>query len=513
MPDWLEPLHDAASMRATDAWAIEHEGVPSLELMEAAGRAVAEAAIGLARPGPARAVCGKGNNGGDGIVAARHLAASGLESEVLLTSPAAELSPDARANLERFEGAVSELDPEDPASRLEGSGVIIDAIFGTGFTGTARGPAAGAIEAVNNAAAPVVAADIASGVDASTGEVEGPAVQASTTVSFHAAKLGHWIAPGKRHAGKLVVAPIGIPADAPQDPAGGLIREPILALPPARGAASTKFSSGQVLIAGGSRGLTGSVCMAAEAAIRSGAGYATVAVPAELEAIFEIKLTEAMSVGCPSADGALAAGAAGPIIAAAERAAAVAVGPGLGRTDAARPLVAELAHGIAAPLVIDAGGLDAVAHDLEQLARRDAPTVLTPHAGELGRLLGVDSSAVDARRLASAREAAERAGAVVALKGDDTIVVGPGGQPLVNGLSSPGLATAGTGDVLTGIVAALLARGLGPREAVATAVYGHARAGRIAARRAGAPEAVVAGDVIAAIGAGLGPATGAESPT
>ena len=135
MPDWLEPLHDAASMRATDAWAIEHEGVPSLELMEAAGRAVAEAAIGLARPGPARAVCGKGNNGGDGIVAARHLAASGLESEVLLTSPPAELSPDARANLERFEGAVSELDPEDPASRLEGSGVIIDAIFGTGFTG------------------------------------------------------------------------------------------------------------------------------------------------------------------------------------------------------------------------------------------------------------------------------------------------------------------------------------------------------------------------------------------
>ena len=221
MPDWLEPLHDAASMRATDAWAIEHEGVPSLELMEAAGRAVAEAAIGLARPGPARAVCGKGNNGGDGIVAARHLAASGLESEVLLTSPPAELSPDARANLERFEGAVSELDPEDPASRLEGSGVIVDAIFGTGFTGPARGPAAGVIEAVNNAAAPVVAADIASGVDASTGEVEGPAVQASTTVSFHAAKLGHWIAPGKRHAGKLVVAPIGIPSRRPPGSRGG----------------------------------------------------------------------------------------------------------------------------------------------------------------------------------------------------------------------------------------------------------------------------------------------------
>ncbi len=512
MPDWLEPLHDAASMRATDAWAIEQQGVPSLELMEAAGRAVAEAALGLARPGPARAVCGKGNNGGDGIVAARHLAAAGLECEVMLIAPPGELSADARANLERFEGPVSELGAEAPASRLGGSGVIVDAIFGTGFAGAARGPAAAAIEALNLVDAPVVAADIASGVDASTGEVEGPAVPADATVSFHAAKLGHWIAPGKRHAGELVVAPIGIPAGAPQDPAGGLIREPVLALAPARDAASTKFSSGQVLIAGGSRGLTGSVCMAAEAAIRSGAGYATVAVPAELEAIFEVKLTEAMSIGCPSADGALAVAAAEPIIAAAERAAAVAVGPGLGRAEAARPLVAELARRIAAPLVIDAGGLDAVANDLEQLAAREAATVLTPHAGELGRLLEIGSSAVDARRLASAREAAARAEAVVVLKGDDTIAVGPDGRPLVNGLSSPGLATAGTGDVLTGIVAALLARGLGPREAVATAVYGHARAARFAARRVGGAEAVVAGDVIAALGAGLGAAPGGERP-
>ena len=149
MPDWLEPLHDAASMRATDAWAIEQQGVPSLELMEAAGRAVAEAALGLARPGPARAVCGKGNNGGDGIVAARHLAAAGLECEVVLIAPPGELSADARANLERFEGSVSELDAEAPASRLGGSGVVVDAIFGTGFDGAARGPAAVAIEAIN----------------------------------------------------------------------------------------------------------------------------------------------------------------------------------------------------------------------------------------------------------------------------------------------------------------------------------------------------------------------------
>ncbi len=490
-------------MRATDEWAIEQRQVPSLELMEAAGRAVAEAAIAVAGSGPARAVCGKGNNGGDGLVAARRLAASGFEAEALLLSPAAELSDDARENLARFGGPVIEVEPEALADRLAGSGVVIDAIFGTGFAGVARGPAGAAIAAINATAAPVVAADIASGVDASTGEVAGAAVEADQTVSFHAAKLGHWIAPGKRHAGELRVVPIGIPNGAPVEAAGGLVREQVLELPPHRGAGSTKFSSGQVLIAGGSRGLTGAVCMSAEAAIRSGAGYATVAVPSELEAIFELKLTEVMSIGCPSDDGGLVPEAAEAIVAAAGRAAAVAVGPGLGRRAGTAALVVALARRIAAPLVIDADGLDAIAGSLESLADRAAPTVLTPHAGELGRLLGVDAAAVDAGRLESAREAARRSGALIVLKGDDTIIVGPDGGPVVNGLASPALATAGTGDVLTGVVAALLARGLGAPEAAAAAVYAHARAGRIAAERVGATESVVATDVIAAIPAGL----------
>ena len=260
-----------------------------------------------------------------------------------------------------------------------------------------------------------------------------------------------------------------------------------------------------MLIAGGSRGLTGAVCMSAEAACRAGAGYATVAVPADLEQIFEIKLTEVMSIGCPSRDGALEVDAADAIAAAAERAAAAVVGPGLGRHDGARELVGELARRIEAPLVIDADGLNAIAGRLESLADRPAPTVLTPHAGELGRLLETDSDAVGARRLASAQEAAARSGAIVVLKGDDTIVVGPDGHPAVNGLSSPALATAGTGDVLTGLVAALLARGLEPHAAAAAAVYAHARAGREAAARVGAAESVVATDVIAAVPAGLRP--------
>jgi ADP-dependent NAD(P)H-hydrate dehydratase / NAD(P)H-hydrate epimerase len=505
MDSWLEPLHDAESMRATDAWAIEDRGVPSLDLMETAGRAVAEAAVETAADGPARVVCGKGNNGGDGLVAARHLAATGFDVEAVLLWPAAELSGDAAENLARFDGPTRTVDPAALPDALLGSGVIVDAVFGTGFSGVARDPAAAAIDAINAAGAPVVAADIASGIDASTGEVEGPVVDADLTVSFHAAKLGHRIAPGKRHTGRLHVAPIGIPDGAPVKPPGGLIGARVLDLMPRRGADSTKFSSGQVLIAGGSRGMTGAVCMSAEAACRAGAGYATVAVPADLEQIFEIKLTEVMSIGCPSREGALEVDAADAIAAAAERAAAAVVGPGLGRHDGARELVAELARRIEAPLVIDADGLNAIAGRLESLADRPAPTVLTPHAGELGRLLETDSDAVGARRLASARAAAARSCAIVVLKGDDTIVVGPDGHPAVNGLSSPALATAGTGDVLTGLVAALLARGLEPHAAAAAAVYAHARAGREAAARVGAAESVVATDVIAAVPAGLRP--------
>ncbi len=503
MESWLEPLLDAETMRAVDSWAIEDRGVASLELMEAAGRAVAEAALEVSGPGPARIVCGKGNNGGDGLVAARHLAEAGAEVEVLLLWPAGELSDDSRVNLERLAGGARELTAGELGAALEGSGVVVDAIFGTGFEGAPRDPAAEGIGAINACPAPVVAADIASGVDASTGEVEGAAVEAAVTVSFHAAKLGHWIAPGKGSAGELRVARIGIPEGAPGAAPGGLIHPSVLALLAPRGAGSTKFTSGQVLIAGGSRGLTGAVCMAAGAAIRAGAGYATVAVPDELEAIFEVKLTEVMSIGCPSADGRLAPAAAERIIAAAERAAAVVVGPGLGRGEGSADLVADLARRIEAPMLIDADGLNALAGSLELLAERSAPTVLTPHAGELARLLETDSAEVGAHRLASATEAAARSGAVVVLKGDDSIVAAAGEPAIVNGLSSPALATAGTGDVLSGMVAAMLARGLDARTAAAAAVHAHTRAGRAAAERVGAAESVIATDVIDAIPASL----------
>jgi NAD(P)H-hydrate epimerase len=501
MESWLRPLFDAEGMRAVDRWAIEERGVASLELMEAAGRAVAEAVAGLAPEGPVRVVCGKGNNAGDGFVAARLLREMGFEVEVLLLWPGEELRGDAAVNFERFGG---ELVEEDLASRLAGSGAVVDAVFGTGFEGAPREPAAGAIAAINGCGAPVVACDIASGVDASSGEVEGEAVDADVTVTFHAAKLGQRIAPGKWQTGEPRVVPIGIPDGAPGEAVGGEIDPAVLDLLPHRGPESTKFSSGQVGVAGGSRGLTGAVRMTSLAAIRAGAGYATVAVPADLNLVYEIAQPEVMSVACPGGDGCLVPASEKAVLRVFERAAAGVLGPGLGRDPGSFELARSLVGKIEAPLVIDADGLNAFAGRLGDLAGRGAPTVLTPHAGELGRLLERESDEIDAHRLASAKEAARAAGAILLLKGDDTIVT-DGERVAVNALSAPALATAGSGDVLSGMTAAMLARGLEPFTAVCAAVVAHARAGQEAARRVAAAESVIAGDVIDAIPRALRP--------
>jgi ADP-dependent NAD(P)H-hydrate dehydratase / NAD(P)H-hydrate epimerase len=500
---WSTPVLDADEMRAVDAWAIRDRGVPSLDLMEAAGRAVARTAAELADAGRIVVVCGKGNNGGDGLVAARHLAETGFEVDALLLWPAGGLSEDATANLERFPAA-REVAAEEIGAALDGAAVVVDAIFGTGFAGEPRDPAATAIDAMNTSGAAVLAVDIASGVNASNGEIEGAAVRAAATVTLHAPKLGHWIAPGKTHTGVLDVAPIGVPDGAPGQAKAGLTDRAALALAPPRGAGSTKFSSGQVVVVGGSRGLTGAVCMSASAAIRSGAGYATVAVPSELEQIFEVKLTEVMSVGCASREGSLRRAASEQILAVCEKAAAVVLGPGIGRDDGTKDLVRALAGRLEAPVVLDADGLNAHAGRLGALSERRAPIVLTPHEGELGRLLEIDSEQVKAQRLERAREAAEASGGIVVLKGDDTIVT-DGERVAINRGGSPALATAGTGDVLSGMIAALISRGMEAFAAASAAVLAHSRAGSEAARRVGAPESVIAGDVIEAIPAGLAP--------
>jgi NAD(P)H-hydrate epimerase len=433
------------------------------------------------------------------LVAARLLADTGFEVDTLLLWPANELSGDASENHGRLAQAAREIQPDEIEAALEGSGCVVDAIFGTGFDGAPRSPASEAIEAMNGCGAPLVGADIASGVDASSGEVEGVVAEADVTVAFHASKVGHRVAPGKRATGDLRVADIGIPSGSGTEAPAGTITRRVLGELPRRGADSTKFSSGQVVVAGGSRGLTGSVVLSAGAAIRAGAGYATVAIPAELEPIFEAKLTEVMSRGCASADGAFAPGAAEEIIEACEKAAALVLGPGIGRADDALAVTREVVAGAELPLILDADGLNAHAGDLQALASRIEPTVITPHAGELGRLLEKDSDEIGRHRLACAREAAERGNCVVVLKGDDTIVARPDGFAAVSVVEAPALATAGTGDVLAGTIGALLARGAEPFEAACAAVWVNTSAGRIAAERVGVAESVIATDVIEAI--------------
>ncbi len=279
LPGWLEPLLDAAQMRAIDAWAIGEGGVPSLELMERAGAGLAEEAERMAPEGSIATFVGKGNNGGDGLVAARLLRADGREVDVLLAADPGEFAGDARSNLERLPGPP----PLALASGVPAATVlVIDALLGTGATGAPRGEIAEAI--AMSAVAPVLAVDVPSGVDASTGEVAGVAVRAQTTVTFHAAKPGLWIEPGRDRAGRVHVLDIGIPPGAPVAADIGLMRDEVLTVIPRRGVRSTKFTSGRVLVVGGSPGLTGAPCLAAHAAARAGAGYVTVCVPASLSA-------------------------------------------------------------------------------------------------------------------------------------------------------------------------------------------------------------------------------------
>jgi ADP-dependent NAD(P)H-hydrate dehydratase / NAD(P)H-hydrate epimerase len=496
---WLEPLPDAALMRATDQWAIETRGIPSLELMERAGEALAHVVAQHVPAGRIAVVCGKGNNGGDGLVAARLLRQAGRDVEVVAPWPSQSLSDDARAMLARLPGAAPV--DYDPALLADADG-LVDALLGTGSSGAPKDAVAGAIEALNAAPGKVIAADVPSGVDASTGEVPGVAVHATATATFHRAKPGLWIAPGKAYAGAVSVVDIGIPRDAPGDEDAGLITPGVLLDMPRRGVASTKFSSGNVVIVGGSRGLTGAPCMSALAAIRAGAGYVTVGAPASLELAFAARLLEAMLVGLPEDDGALSPAALEPTLAAAGRADAVVLGPGLGRSHGAQELARELTQRIEVPLVIDADGLNALAGRLDELRRRHAPTLLTPHAGELARLLETESEAIERARLRHARAAAARSQAIVVLKGDDTIVAAPSGHVAISPGGAPALATAGTGDVLAGVMGAMLAKRLAPAHAACAAVLVHLRAGQIAAAPNG-PDGVIASDVIAALPAAM----------
>jgi NAD(P)H-hydrate epimerase len=434
----LEPLYTAAEMRAAE------ERYPGSveELMERAGRAVAEHA--LEDFGNARSftvVCGSGSNGGDGRVAARALEEAGRDVLVV----------DAK--------------PEDEEKVLGDPDVLVDALFGTGFEGEPRPGVARLIEQMNGLGAPILAVDLPSGVDASTGEVAGAAVDADLTVTFHGAKVGHYVTPGAYLAGYLEVVDIGLEQVKTEN---ARVTKEILDQVPRRSPEGNKYKSGHVVVVGGSPGMTGAPCLAAIAAFRADAGYVVLAGPEPAVPVFERTVLEAVKRGLPAdGDGLVTDGAAAPVLELVDKAGSLAVGPGLGRSQGTKVFVRQLLGEAQLPTVVDGDAL----WELEP-GGWPAARVLTPHAGELGRLLGEEASWVDAHRLEAVRRAVDRFKCVVLLKGDGSLIAAPDKGVLVNG-GAPVLATAGTGDVLTGIIAAFLAKGMDARLATAAAATAH----------------------------------------
>ena len=501
MSDGSWPLLGAGAMRALDRHTIVALGVPGELLMESAGRAVAEVVLAErgAQPGPVLVVCGTGNNGGDGFVAARHLALLGVPVRVAAVGDAKALHGDAAANAKRLERLGVRI--EGPRFRTAGVSVIVDALFGTGLERPVTGAAAAAIRRIAGArpAARVVAVDLPSGLDADTGAVHGSAVAADVTVTLGLPKLGLALEPGRSLAGRIVVARIGIADQAPGAAAAAELWRARAAARhlPERPAAGHKGSFGHVLVVAGSRGKAGAAALAAEGAARAGAGLVTVACPAGINEILQLKRTETMTAPVPdTAEGGLAASALGPILALARERDVVALGPGLGREAETQKLVRDVAARVAAPLVIDADGLFAFAAEVAALKARKGATILTPHPGEAARLLATTPAAINGDRVGAARRLAAAAASVVLLKGAATVIAGPDGRVAVNPTGGPVLGSGGTGDVLTGVVAALVGQGLAAFEAAALGAWLHGAAGdRLAARRG--RSGVLAGELAA----------------
>jgi hydroxyethylthiazole kinase-like uncharacterized protein yjeF len=483
-------------MRAADEAAIS-SGTEASVLMERAGRAVARAVVARAGGRYGRrvaVVCGKGSNGGDGFVAARALRRWGLAVGCWGVEGAAESRGAAGEQLERMKDAGVPL-RAFAADGLEDADVIVDALFGTGFHGRAEGEAAVAIDAINAASGAVVSIDVPSGVNGATGAWSGPAVAADTTVALGTEKIGTAVAPGAARAGRVEVVDIGIAVEA----GDAFLVEPrdVAATLPRRAPDAHKRSGGSVAVLGGCEEITGAALLTARGAGRMGAGYVTVggtrAVSRALATTCPEVLSQVVTPGEVLGPEALAEF--GLVL---ERADALAVGPGLGRGDPQSDLLDAILSEVEIPVIIDADGLNVLTGRTELLARRSAVTVLTPHPAELARLLDSSVGRIQCDRLGAARSAATRFRSVVLLKGWRTIVAEPSRRAVVIPTGGPELATAGTGDVLTGAVAALAASGRDAFEAAWAASYVHGLAGAAAAHRRG-PGGVLAWDVAEAL--------------
>lgn len=500
----MRRLVTAAEMRAIERASAE-QGVSTVALMEKAGTALATEALRLAAVGGRFVVlCGRGNNGGDGVVAARVLRAAGREVLCeLLPGDDAKLPVEARNALATAGFTPA---PVPPAFSARRGDVIIDALLGTGVS---RAPEGAYAEAMHRIAAwradgaKVLAADLPSGLNADTGMPFEPCVAANATVTFGYSKVGLCVEPGASRAGQVTVAEIGLPPAADLEPRGTArayrpSERDVLALLPPRTTDSHKGTYGHVLVLAGSAGKTGAAALAARGALRGGAGLVTVAATSEVLPAIQAFAPEMMGAAV-GGDDPLGVGDLHALLAAAQGKDALVVGPGIARGPQTGALLGELFRQVSTPCVVDADGLNALAEDLRVLEGAEAPLVLTPHPGEMARLLGVGTKEVQRDRVGAARKLAAERRCVVVLKGAGTVIAAPDGTVYVNPTGNPGMATGGSGDVLAGLCGALLAQGLSPVDAAIVAVYAHGLAGDLMARRRG-QLGLIASDLVDGLG-------------
>lgn len=498
----------AEQMQNIDRRTIEEYGIPGLDLMERAGLGVfraIEKVLGELTGKRVVIFCGRGNNGGDGFVVARYLFRRGAWVEIYLLGEREQVKGDAQVNLDRVLNLGLEVKSITGGKQLPRSleaDLIVDAIFGTGIRGAVRGLAAEVIEVINQAGAPVVAVDIPSGLNTDAGAVEGPCVQAQVTATMALPKRGLLLSPGREQAGRVEVVDIGVPPEAiaAEGIQVELLEESDMAsLLPARPPHAHKGDFGRVVVIAGSVGMTGAAALTCQAVMRSGAGMAILGLPESLNDLMEVKLTEVMTRPLPETEErTLSLRAESPIWELLEWADVLAIGPGLSRHPETKTLVKRVLSRVELPTVVDADGLNALADDVGMLAKVKADMVLTPHPGELSRLIGRSAQEIDSLRVEVAQEAAQGLGVVLVLKGSPTVIATPDGAAFISPTGNAGMATAGSGDVLTGAIAGLMAQGLNVLDAVRLGVFLHGLAGDLVAERRG-QWGLIAGDLVEAL--------------
>lgn len=497
-------LVTAEEMREIDRRTMEDFNVPSLDLMEKAGGSVAEVAAEMLGKSSGKRVAifaGKGNNGGDGFVAARHLKEKKVKVSLYLLGRKEDVKGDAKVNLEKLSQLPTEIinkrDLESAKEEIAQSDLVIDAILGTGTKGRIDGLLAETIKLLNAAAKPIVSVDIPSGLDADGRRPPGVCIKATRTVTMGLPKPGLVLYPGAEYVGELTVADIGIPEELLGKGKINLLTiEDIRALLPKRRGDSHKGDYGHILVLAGSTGLTGAAALTSLGALRSGAGLVTLGIAESLNPIMEFKLTEVMTKPLPETKkGTLSLKAEKEILELVKKIDVLAIGPGLSTNEETSQLVRNLIGKVKKPMVIDADAINALAGNISTLKPAPGPRIITPHPGEMSRLLGRSKVQIQADRIGISQEVAKETGATVVLKGARTIIADSEGSIYVNPTGNPGMASGGMGDVLTGMIASFLGQGLDEIEATQVAVYLHGLAADIAEENKG-ELTLMAGDLL-----------------